>query len=149
MEKTKLTSDLFFELLGLLSLTILFTYLVFNSEYELPFEIILVLVLMFLLVGFCFNYLSKLKTIEFDDCSVYLTSKGKTDLIPLKSITEIRLLMGGINNKDFWTLKYIDINEKEKSVTFIPRTSLRELFKLQELVKANNPDAKIRNVAIG
>ncbi|MEO8151283.1 MAG: hypothetical protein ABI723_26870 [Bacteroidia bacterium] len=125
MEKTRLTTSLAFEMFALLCIP--FVMLTAISNYQINLQVILLVILIFAFEGFLFYYLFKLKTIEFDDNYVYIVSDSSEESVPLENIRAIKLTMAGINKKDFWKMNYIDTNNDEKSLSFVPKISLTQL----------------------
>lgn len=145
MERTRLTSNLSFEIFGVICLPIVLYMLV--SGNELNFYSKLILFIIFGLFALLLYFLLTLKTIDFDDNYVYLISNSKEEIIPIENITYIKLTMSGINSKDFWEMRYINENNEEISLSFVPKSVKATIFTLEELIKLKNPEADIENHA--
>ena len=87
MERTRLTSNLSFEIFGVICLPIVLYMLV--SGNELNFYSKLILFIIFGLFALLLYFLLTLKTIDFDDNYVYLISNSKEEIIPIENITYI------------------------------------------------------------
>ena len=63
----------------------------------------------------------------------------------MEKVRTIKLTMTGLKKKNVWKMKYLRNDQQEQSIRFVSQILLEELFKLQDLVKAKNPDAIIEN----
>jgi hypothetical protein len=97
------------------------------------------------LVGILIFFTFKLKTIEFDDTTMYLLQGKTEEAISLKSIYKIKMTMTRINNISMWKIEYHDTDGKEKSTRFFPKMFYKNFIEFQNTVKSANKNVDIVN----
>ena len=112
MTKTRLTSDMTFEILGVICIPIVILISILNYQFNL--EVVLILIAIFAFAGYLIYWLLTMKTIDFDSDNIYISNKDNEEIIPIQNINFIKLTVDGINKKSFWKLKYTDNNNELK-----------------------------------
>lgn len=97
-----------------------------------------------LIGGFLMFLIKKLKTIEFDETSLYIKSRQKTTTIPFEKIKSIKMIMIEINGANFYKIEYLSESNDLDSVRLLPNNLFGQFI---SLVKQKNPNLKIKNWA--
>ncbi len=90
----------------------------------------------------------KKKIIKYDRKNIYIIHDKNEKCVPLDKIKGIRLTLMKLNNHSTWLIDYINENNEESHVRFIPNLHELEYFKfLKEDLIIHNPKAIIKNEA--
>lgn len=85
-----------------------------------------------------------LKTINFDETKLIISSKKNTEIVPFENILIVKMIMAEMAGVDFYKIVYTNSEGATKSVRFLPTDNF-QVFII--LLKEKNKDVEISNWA--
>jgi hypothetical protein len=129
-------------------------YLIIAFQFYLTYYIFLeninnqsraALAIVVIICGLFLYLFQRIKNVEFDDDYMYVSTRKKTEVIPLEKVHKIKITMTSINNYSLWKIGYRDEMDNEKAVRIIPKAWSGNFERFMEIVKLKNDNVNIKN----